>query len=79
MSENSVDYDTEDDFTMYDPIYVGFSDNGDDFVIWDQCNRYIPINLDNLRLLIDKLTGLESVMNGLTKIPTIDPVSFFKN
>lgn len=58
-----------------DTVNVALSCNEGDFVIWDNCNRFIPIALDDLSELIFKLMKLEEYLELKGDIQTVDPLS----
>lgn len=62
-----------------DTINVALSCNEGDFVIWDNCNRFIPIALDDLADLISKLMRLEEYVELRDEIKTVDPLMIFNN
>ena len=64
---------------FFDTVNVALSCNEGDFVIWDNCNRFIPIALDDLSDLILKLMKLEEYLELKDDIKTVDPLCLFGN
>lgn len=71
MSEAEVGYFTN-------AINVDISSNEGDFIIWDNCNRFIPVSIDDLQELICKLTKLEEYLSLKDEFDTVDPQVFMK-
>jgi len=69
--------DIKNDFV--DNINVALSTNEGDFLIWDNCNRFVPISLDDLSELTTKLMMLEEYLELKDDIRVVDPLTLMQN